>query len=117
MIAFRKTHPSLGRSRFWREDIHWYGVGPAVDRSPWWHSLVFCLHGSSQQDTDLSVMVNAYTGDLHFIIQEGRASDWLRVVDTSFLPPDDFAESGLEIRLQNPDYQVKARSIVGLIRR
>jgi isoamylase len=22
MIAFRKTHPSLGRSRFWREDIH-----------------------------------------------------------------------------------------------
>ena len=59
MIAFRKTHLSLGRSRFWREDIHWYGVGPAVDRSPWWHSLVFCLHGSSQQDTDLYVMVNA----------------------------------------------------------
>jgi len=59
MIAFRKTHPSLGRSRFWREDIHWYGVGPAVDRSPWSHSLAFYLHGSSQQDTDLYVMVNA----------------------------------------------------------
>ncbi len=53
-------------------------------------------------------MVNAYTEDLHFIIQEGRASDWLRVVDTGFLPPDDFAEPGLEIRLQNLDYQVKA---------
>jgi glycogen operon protein len=59
MIAFRKTQPSLGRSRFWREDIHWYGVGPAVDRSPWSHSLAFYLHGSTQQDTDLYVMVNA----------------------------------------------------------
>ena len=116
-IAFRKTHPFLGRSRFWREDIHWYGVGTEVDRSLWSHSLAFCLHGSSQQDTDLYVMVNAYTGDLHFIIQEGRASDWLRVVDTSFLPPDHFAEPGLEIRLQNLDYRVKARSIVVLIRR
>ena len=116
-VAFRKTHPFLGRSRFWREDIHWYGVGTEVDRSLWSHSLAFCLHGSSQQDTDLYVMVNAYTEDLHSIIQEGRASDWLRVVDTSFLPPDDFAETGLEIRLQNLDYQVTARSIVVLIRR
>jgi glycogen operon protein len=26
MIAFRKAHPSLCRSRFWREDISWYGL-------------------------------------------------------------------------------------------
>jgi isoamylase len=116
MIAFRKAHFSLGRSRFWREDIHWYGVGPEVDRSPWSHSLAFCLHGSSQQDTDLYVMVNAYTEDLHFIIQEGHASDWLRVVDTSRPVPEDFAESGREICLQTLDYTVKARSIVILIR-
>src|SRR5690606_21385917 len=24
MIAFRTAHPSLGRSRFWRTDVHWY---------------------------------------------------------------------------------------------
>jgi glycogen operon protein len=24
MIAFRKAHPSLARSRFWREDVRWY---------------------------------------------------------------------------------------------
>ena len=23
MIAFRKAHPSLGRSRYWRPDVHW----------------------------------------------------------------------------------------------
>ena len=30
MIAFRKSHPTLGRSRFWRDDVRWYGVGPNV---------------------------------------------------------------------------------------
>ena len=34
MSGFRKAHPSLYRSRrFWRDDIHWYGVGPPVDLS------------------------------------------------------------------------------------
>ena len=30
MIAFRKAHPSIGRSRFWRDDVRWYGVGRAA---------------------------------------------------------------------------------------
>ncbi len=30
MIAFRKNHPSLSRSRFWREDVSWYGVVPTM---------------------------------------------------------------------------------------
>ena len=33
MIAFRKAHPSIGRSRFWREDVRWYGMGRDVDWS------------------------------------------------------------------------------------
>jgi glycogen operon protein len=28
MIASRKAHPSLARSRFWRDDVRWHGVGP-----------------------------------------------------------------------------------------
>ena len=60
MIAFRKSHPSLCRSRFWREDISWYGVGPMVDLSPDSRSLAFCLHGASQADDDIYVMINAY---------------------------------------------------------
>src|SRR6185295_15658431 len=48
MIAFRKAHPSLGRSRFWREDVKWYGVGRDVDMGYFSHSLAFCLHGASQ---------------------------------------------------------------------
>ncbi|MGA8224292.1 MAG: isoamylase, partial [Candidatus Acidiferrales bacterium] len=58
-IAFRKSHPSLCRSRFWREDVSWYGTRPTVDLSPDSRSLAFCLHGASQADDDIYVMINA----------------------------------------------------------
>ena len=48
MIAFRKNHPSLSRSRFWREDISWYGVGPTVDLSDDSHSLAPPARGFSR---------------------------------------------------------------------
>jgi len=114
MIAFRKAHPSLGRSRFWREDVNWYGVGPQTDTGYFSHSLAFCLHGASQGDKDIYVMVNAYWEDLSFTIQEGTAQDWRRVADTSLPGPQDFAEPGTEPRLQSLEYLVKARSIVVL---
>ena len=59
MIAFRKAHPSISRSRFWRDDIKWYGTNHLVDMSPTSQQLAFCLHGASQDDTDLYVMINA----------------------------------------------------------
>ncbi len=66
MIAFRKAHPSLGRSRFWREEVHWYGAGEQVDLADHSHSLAFCLHGASQQDDEIYVR-NPYTGVVHGI--------------------------------------------------
>lgn len=116
MIAFRKAHPSLGRSRFWREDIHWYGVGKEVDLSSDSHSLAFFLSGASQQDDDLYVMINAYWEELPFTIQEGQATDWRRVIDTSLRSPEDFREPGQEQVIQSLHYHVKARSIVVLVR-
>ncbi len=114
MIAFRKSHPSLCRSRFWREDISWYGVGPMVDLSPDSRSLAFCLHGASQGDDDIYVMINAYWQALQFQIQEGTPQDWVRIVDTDLRSPLDFSESGLP--LQQPSYRVGPRSIVVLVR-
>jgi glycogen operon protein len=115
MIAFRKSHPSLCRSRFWREDISWYGTGPMVDLSPDSRSLAFCLHGGSQADDDIYVMINAYWQELQFHIQEGTPQDWVRIVNTAFPSPDDFSECGLA--LQQLTYQVAPRSIVILVRR
>jgi glycogen operon protein len=114
MIAFRKSHPSLCRSRFWREDISWYGVGPVVDLSPDSRSLAFCLRGASQADDDVYVMINAYWQELQFQIQEGAPRDWTRIVDTGLPSPDDVSDYGL--RLQQSVYQVAPRSIVVLVR-
>ena len=117
MIAFRKAHPSLGRSRFWREDIHWYGIGPDVDLSHDSHSLAFFLSGASQQDDDLYVMINAYWDDLVFTIQEGQATEWRRVIDTSLHSPDDVCESRQEQPVRSLRYPVIARSVVVLLRK
>ena len=114
MIAFRKSHPALSRSRFWREDIDWYGVGPSVDLSHHSRSLAFCLHGASQSDDDIYVMINAYWQDLAFEIQEGTAQEWRRIVDTALPSPDDFSAQGL--RLQSAKYVLSPRSIVVLLR-
>ena len=113
MIAFRKSHPSLCRSRFWRGDISWYGVGPTADLSLDSRSLAFCLHGASQADNDIYVMINAYWDELEFQIQEGAPQNWRRIVDTSLASPEDFSEPGMPLR--HSTYNVAPRSIVVLI--
>ena len=115
MIAFRKAHPSLARSRFWREDVRWYGVGHDTDRSYESRSLAFALHGESQQDVDLYVMINAYWEELTFQIQEGAANAWRRVVDTSLESPFDFLEPGHERPLPALQYRVPGRAVVVLV--
>jgi len=114
MIAFRKTHPSLSRSRFWREDVSWYGAGSTVDLSQESRSLAFCLNGASQDDDDIYVMINAYWEALEFHIQDGNAHEWKRILDTSLPSPDDFLEHGLT--LDRAEYLVAPRSIVVLVR-
>lgn len=114
-IASRKAHPSLSRSRFWREDIHWYGVGATPDLAYDSHSVAFCLDGGSENDQDLYVMINAYWQPLVFTVQEGAATEWKRVIDTSEASPDDFHEAGLETPLQSLEYRVQPRSTVVLI--
>jgi isoamylase len=114
MISFRKSHPALGRSRFWREDISWYGTSEAVDLSPNSHSLAFCLHGASQGDDDIYVMINAYWEKLDFQVQEGTAQEWKRIVDTSLPSPDDFSRDG--VPLGQMRYVLAPRSIVVLLR-
>jgi isoamylase len=116
MIAFRKAHPSLGRSRFWRDDVSWYGVGKDVDLSDSSHTLAFCVHGGALRDEDVYVMINAYWENLDFTIQEGQPGEWKRVVDTSLATPFDFAAPGSEPKLTSATYTLKARSVVVLLR-
>jgi glycogen operon protein len=116
MIAFRKAHPSLARSRFWRDDVRWHGVGRETDLSYDSHSLAFALHGASEGDDDLYVMINAYWQALAFEIQEGGTGDWRRVIDTSAESPFDFLEHESADELTSLRYEVAARSVVVLVR-
>jgi glycogen operon protein len=115
MIAFRKAHPTLGRGRFWRDDVRWYGVGPSVDLSFDSHSVAYCLHGGSQGDCDLYVMINAYHEPLDFEIQESPAGGWRRVIDTGLDSPLDIADPGEEAVVDSLRYQVGPRSVVVLM--
>jgi glycogen operon protein len=117
MIAFRKAHPSLGRSRFWRQDVRWYGTGPTVDMGGDSRTLAFYLCGNSQQDTDIYVMINASDSDRTFEIQEGPPGQWRLAFDTGLHSPDDYCESAEQMCIPSLTYVVHARSIVGMIRR
>ena len=115
MIAFRKSHPSIGRTHFWREDVRWYGVGPSVDLSFESRSVAYCLHGGSQDDCDLYVMINAYHEPLDFEIQESPAGGWGLAIDTGLgeSPRHRRFEGGTSGGISR--YRVLPRSVVVLL--
>ncbi len=114
IIAFRKDHPSLSRSRFWRDDVKWYGTGHLVDMSATSQQLAYCLHGASQNDQDIYVMINAAAASVEFGIQEGTVDRWQLVVDTSLPSPHDFSEPR-DLLIHETGYQVSGRSVVVLL--
>jgi isoamylase len=116
MIAFRNAHPSICRSGYWREDVHWYGTVGHVDLSAESHSLAYCLEGKSVGDRDLYVMINAYWEPLAFRIQEGLSGQWRRCIDTARVSPLDIADPGDEPVVSADHYEVAARSVVVLMR-
>ena len=87
LIAFRNEHPSICRSRFWRGDVTWYGPTGPVDYSFDSHTFAYSLHGASQSDSDLYVMVNMYWEPVLFDLQE--PGDWQLILDTSRAFPND----------------------------
>jgi glycogen operon protein len=115
MIEFRKAHPSISRSHYWREDIAWYGAEHVVDMSSTSRMLAFCLRGASQSDNDLYVMINGSAQDVRFGIHEGACGQWRPIVDTSQPSPADFVE-GPSKPLNGAFYEVGDRSVVVLLR-
>jgi glycogen operon protein len=115
MIAFRKAHPTLGRSRYWRDDVRWHGMEGAVDLGPESRAVAWCLDGRGVGDDDLYVMVNAGWEPAEFRIAEH--GPWRRVLDTSLASPADIAEPGDEAALGEKGYRVGPRSVVLLLRR
>ncbi|HKB14930.1 MAG TPA: glycogen-debranching protein, partial [Planctomycetota bacterium] len=112
MIAFRKARRSIGRSRFWREDVRWYGAAGEPDLSHGSRSLAWRLGGARFDEADLYAMVNASHEPLAFHVQEGAAGDWRRVLDTSLPSPEDIVEEEEGAPLASLDVEVGPRSVV-----
>jgi isoamylase len=116
LIAFRKRHPSLGRSRSWRDDARWYGVQAHKGALSEPRALALCLHGASQGDDDLYVMANGAADAATFNIQDTGDGAWHRVIDTANDAPEDFIERWEEMPAVDGAYEVKGRAVVVLIR-
>jgi glycogen operon protein len=110
MIAFRKQHRSLARSRFWREDVRWFGPRGVADLSQ--PAVAWHLRGTAQGDRDLYVMVNGGVDAVPFVIQEDGGR-WCVHVDTARPSPDDI-ELARPRELAHPSYLVDGRSVVVL---
>ncbi len=114
MIAFRKTHPEIGRSTFWREDIRWFGAETAtVDLSDPSQALAFHLRAASNSGSDLYVMINGSADALHFAIHS-RDINWQRVIDTSLPSPLDIQWGISNYEIEQHAYRVNPRSVVVL---
>jgi len=112
LIAFRKRHPSLARSRFWRDDVHWYGPRGVVDLAS--HLVALCLRGASQGDTDLYVMINGSADAIPFVVQDA-GGPWAVVINTARPSPDDIVLDR-PAPIARPSYLVEAHSVVVLTR-
>jgi isoamylase len=114
MIAFRKSHPSIGRPIFWREDVVWQGPGGPVDLGYESRCLAYTLRGASVGDDDLHVMINGHWEGHDFAVPGRQSSSWRRVVDTARSSPDDIVEPGVAPSVETATYPVRARSVVVL---
>jgi isoamylase len=116
MIAFRKCHPSIARSRYWRDDIRWHGAGNEVDMSHDSRQMAYYLDGRSENDADLYVMINTGPQDQSFVIQQAALSGWKQVIDTSATSPNDFYDLAEAPELTSENVLIKGRSIAVYVR-
>lgn len=116
MIAFRKGHPTLSRSRFWRDDITWYGASGPPDLSEESQQLAWYLDGASENDDDLYVMINAGGNPVEFHVGEGSYEQWMIAINTSAESPGDIFSESQTLPLGSEVCFVPERSIVVLVR-
>jgi len=126
VMDFRKRNPSLLRGRFFTgevdehglRDISWHGSSL---HEPGWNDpnaqvLAFTLIGVMAEPA-LHVMLNMGRTDVTFDLPApplgGNA--WLRVLDTSLDSPNDIAEPGTEVSVDDLYYVVECHSVVVLL--
>ena len=131
LIAFRKEHGTLRRSRFFTgeqndrglADISWHGArlySPGWD-DPGSRVLAYTLAGFANtpegkaNDTDIHVMMNMDWDDIDFEVPTVPGRRWYRAIDTGAPAPGDIFAKGHEPLFEGEICRVRNRSIVVLI--
>lgn len=118
IIAFRKEHSSIFRSRFWKSDVRWYGAEGDVNFNAETRQLAYYLKGQNEtlkiDDNDLYIMINTHWEPQQFTIME--KGEWYRIIDTSKDSPNDFLEIGKE-KVKDKHYTLDARTFVVLCKK
>lgn len=103
LIALRRRC-GFGRSRFWRQDVRWYGPSGVPNFSS--RTLAWFLRGGSHGN-DVYVMVNGGSQPCSFVIQESGDA-WTVAIDTTGDAP--------AAKLEHPSWLLAAHSVVVLER-
>jgi glycogen operon protein len=124
LIALRRRHPSLRRTRFLSgrpaglqlPDITWHGERLF---EPGWHDsesrlLAFTLAGTTDGETPLHVILNMWWEARSVAVPELAHREWRCVVDTALPSPDDIAPVAQQRMHVAGVYVAQARSVVVL---
>jgi len=116
LIALRKRHPSLRRTRFVepgaRPGIRWNGETLAEPR---WHDpdariLCFTVDAVAEGEADLHVMLNMSPEPRSLPLPEGVS--WARVIDTALAPPLDIVPPERAVLEPHAHYRAQPLSVV-----
>jgi glycogen operon protein len=124
LLAFRRDHESLRRSRFFdgditargRPDVSWHGCElnkPGWD-DPSARAFACTLGGLTPSDPDLHLIFNMHWEELYFEIPRLSGRQWSVVVDTAAEPPGDVPRRERRVGLDTASLPVAGRSCVVL---
>lgn len=126
MIAFRKRHPSLMRTRFLTgkrqegsrlPDVMWHGA--RLNEPPWYdpeaRHLAFTLGALQEGEEDLQVMLNMSAAPLDMQLPEApRGRTWHRAIDTGRPSPEDIVGPSSQTAVSGNRCRLMPHSIVVL---
>jgi isoamylase len=125
LIAFRKRHPALRRSRFLTgrpardaplPDVTWHGT--RLNEPPWYDSsarlLAFTLAGTDPDEQPLHVVLNMWDEPRTVALPIVSDCAWRRAIDTSLVSPQDISTPERQIACARDHYVVQPCSVVVL---
>lgn len=123
MIALRRRHPSLSRTRFLSgktdpahgiPDIRWYDTELNAARwdNPETRFLSFTLAGTTASEAHLHVLINMSDREERANLPDFPGCYWHAAVDTEMESPDDIIRPEAQIPWTQPQYLCPPRSVV-----